>query len=60
MFTKKHLKISRIQNIFLVLSNEFWMKNSNNWLKDVDFSALEKFYLSLGKNIFKMAQIMRI
>ena len=36
------------------------MKNSNNWLKDVDFSALEKFYVSPQKNIFKMAQIVRI
>lgn len=28
-----------------------WMKNSNNWLKDEDFSALEKFYRSSQKNI---------
>ena len=53
MFAKKHLKISRIWSSFLVLSNKFWMKNSNNWLKDVDFSALEKFYLSLGKIFLK-------
>ena len=59
-FNNQGLKISRNWNIFLVLSNEFWMKNSNNWLKDVDFSALEKFYLSPQKNIFKMAQIVTI